>query len=196
MTTSLLVARCTVEAAVYAVERWHYSGALPSQALVRFGAWEDDRFIGAVVFGTGWNRHMLRPFGLEPTEGAELVRVALRAHVAQVSQVVGRAVRLLRTANPDLRLLISYADPAHGHHGGIYQAMNWIYLGRTSEASAYLGADERLRHQRTWSDAPEAVRRAGHLRFALPGKHRYVLPLDRAMRRRVAPLARPYPRPR
>jgi hypothetical protein len=192
--TSLLVAPCTVEAGAYAVVRWHYSGALPSQPLVRYGVWEDTRFIGAVVFGTGWNRHMLRPFGLESTEGAELVRVALRAHRTPVSQVVATAVRLLRRASPDLRLLVSYADPAHGHRGGIYQAMNWIYLGRTSSASAYLGADERLRHQRTWSDAPEAVRRVGHLRFALPGKHRYVLPLDRQMRRRVAPLARPYPR--
>jgi len=36
-----------------------------------------------------------------------------------------------------VRLVVSYADPAHGHHGGIYQAGNWVYLGRTHAEAAH-----------------------------------------------------------
>jgi hypothetical protein len=35
-----------------------------------------------------------------------------------------------------LRLIVSFADTAQGHHGGIYQAAGWIYSGGT-ETHAY-----------------------------------------------------------
>ena len=46
---------CSYEAAKYAVEHWHYSHSLPIGKLVKIGVWEDDQFIGAVVFGYGAN---------------------------------------------------------------------------------------------------------------------------------------------
>ena len=37
--------------------------------------------------------------------------------------------RLIRQASSELKYLISYADPNHGHVGYIYQATNWRYIG-------------------------------------------------------------------
>ena len=201
---SLVVAPCSHKAARFAVENWHYSRRLPVNPLVRYGAWERDRFIGAVVFGRGGSPNLLRPFGLNQTEGAELVRVALREHDAPVSQIVSQAVRLLKATNPGLRLLVSFADPARGHHGGIYQAMNWLYTGTSQTGRQYVDPDTgRTYHARsvtasgwtwrfgTWERTPRSV---DLIRMEVPGKHRYVLPLDRRMRRQLAPLAQPYPR--
>jgi hypothetical protein len=182
---------------------WHYSRAMPVGKLARFGVWENGRYAGAVIFGRGATAYLLLPYGLDQTEGAELVRVALRNHVAPVSQIVSRAVRMLRAESPGLRLVVSFADPAQGHAGVIYQAGNWMYLGTTVPAR-YFVVNGVTMHPRSVG-AVGWVQSVGWLRanvdpaattVTMPGKHRYVLPLDRAMRRQVAGLAQPYPRGR
>lgn len=199
---SLVVAACNHKAARYAVEHWHYSRTLPVPPRVTYGAWEDGRFVGAVIFGRGASSHLGAMFSLDAVEVAELVRVALRDHSAPVSQIVTRAVTLLRASSPGLRLLVSFADPMYGHHGGIYQAMNWTYTGTTMPAKVYRTPDGRLLHSRVVSErgvntqfgARRRVPKPSQLEvIRAPGKHRYVLPLDRAMKRKVAKRAQPYP---
>lgn len=193
------------EAARFACVNWHYSHAMPPGALVTIGAWEDDGYIGAVVFGRGASTNIGRPYGLEQDQVCELVRVALRPHRCATTEVVAAAIRRLRQHAPGLRLIVSYADPAQGHVGGIYQAMNWLYAGTTAPDAAYVTPDGRRLHSRQVSSSGVKVqfgtaRRVPRTdeceRIALPGKHRYLLPLDRGMRRRVAHLALPYPRGR
>ncbi|MEO1370700.1 MAG: protein Mom, partial [Acidobacteriota bacterium] len=58
---------CSHQAAKHAVLRWHYSRAMPAAKLVRIGVWEDGRFSGVILYGSGANRHLASPFGLEPT---------------------------------------------------------------------------------------------------------------------------------
>jgi hypothetical protein len=194
----LVIAPCSYAAARYAVMNWHYSACMPVAKPVRFGAWEDGEFIGAVVFGRGANPRLFNPYDLDMTEGAELTRIALAEHRVPVSQIVSRAVKHLKASNPGLRLLVSYADPVHGHHGGIYQAMNWTYTGMTAPAIFYRDNLGSLHHPRSMA-ATGFTRRSPGLLIAdavpvrRPGKHRYLLPLDRAMARQISPLARPYP---
>ena len=200
--TDLRVAPCSHAAAKLAVERWHYSGSLPTPPLVPFGVWQGSDFIGAVIFGRGATPDLFTPYGLDQTEGCELVRVALRDHDAPVSQIVAEALRSLRLHSPGLRLVVSFADPAEGHHGGIYQAGNWIYTGTSSPSTVYYDKAGRKWHGRQVS-ATGAKCQYGELRavpklstlrrVSMPGKHRYLMPLDRAMRRQVTKLAQPYP---
>jgi hypothetical protein len=199
--TGLFVALCALAAATYATRRWHYSHSMPSGRLVCFGAWEDAAFIGAVVFGRGASSEIGSPFGLRQDQICELCRVALGPHRAPTSQIVAIAVRLLRRQSPGLRLIVSYADPQHGHVGVLYQAMGWLYLG-TTNAESLIQLNGRLFHPRTVASryrtrgidwlrqhvAPDAA----HIRQ--PPKHRYVLPLDDAMPRQLAPRVQPYPR--
>jgi hypothetical protein len=77
MRSGLHVVFCSHEAAKHAVMRWHYSRAMPSSKLVRFGVWEGKKFCGSIIYGLGANRHIARPFGLKDQEVCELVRVAL-----------------------------------------------------------------------------------------------------------------------
>lgn len=115
---------CSYEAAKYAVEHWHYSHKMPTARLVKIGVWEDSLFIGAVVFGGGANSDLGAPYGLTQFETAELVRVALKEHKSAVSKIVSISIKMIKKEFPKLLLLVSFADPEHGHVGGIYQAMN------------------------------------------------------------------------
>lgn len=186
---------CSHQAAKYAVEHWHYSRRMPAGRNVYIGVWEDDRFIGCVLFGMGsGNSTNGTRYGLSRThEVAELTRVALTAHKSPVSRIVAVALRLLRKQSPGVRLIISMADPVQGHVGGIYQAGGWTYTGETKPDVQYFSNGEWV-HHRTATSRGSAK---GLPSRPLPPKHRYLYPLDDAMRAQIAPLAKPYPkRPR
>ncbi len=196
----LNVAPVGMAAARYAVHHWHYSRAMPTGKIIRYGVWEGDRFIGVVLYSRGANRNIGAPYGVSQIECCELTRVALDVHDAAVTEIVAASLRLLRAANPGLRLVISYADPAWGHHGGIYQAGNWIYVGRSAAQASMIVAGEHL-HKRTvgskyGSVAPEEITAKTGLSASYTEKewkHSYVMPFDRQVRRRVEKLAQTYP---
>lgn len=187
----------------HACRCWHYSRSLPTPPQVPVGVWEDGRFVGVVVFSRGNSPNIGRPFGLSQREVAELTRVALREHSTPVSRIVAIAVRLLRKSSPGLRLLVSYADPEQGHHGGIYQAMGWAYIGESPPARTYLDKAGRRWHSRMVS--PTGWRKVyGRQRRVLttaecelvvsPGKHRYALALDKSLAPVLEERAQPYPK--
>lgn len=190
---------CTHEAAKYAVEHWHYSKRMPMPPLVKIGAWEDGKYVGCILFSRGASPHLGTAYGLTQTECCELTRVALTSHATPVSRALALSVRFLRRTSPGLRLIVSFADTAEGHHGGIYQGAGWTYTGLSTDVVEYF-------HEGRWKHTREmiggafggaAVNKSIAARCPTrtrPGKHRYLLPLDAAMRAQVAPLAKPYPK--
>jgi hypothetical protein len=187
---------------------WHYSRRMPVGKLATFGLWEHDEFTGSIIYGRGATPRMGDQFGLSQTECVELVRVALDGHDTPVTQVVAATLRQLRAACPGLRLIVSYADTGQGHHGGIYQAGNWIYTGNTGESNAYYLINGEKVHGRSLSSLTKGKKLPGetgidyvrrtidptaHRLQTVPTKHRYIYPLSRVTRRRLAHLAQPYP---
>jgi hypothetical protein len=193
----------THEAAKFCCENWHYSKVLPVGKLVKVGAWENGKFIGVVLFGRGANHNMSKPYGLGQDQCVELVRVALNKHSTPVSKIMMLAIKFLQKSNSGIRLIVSYADLDVGHHGGIYQATNWIYEG-IFNAGARQGflINGRVRHNKSVhsmgvKQTIEAVRH--HIdpnakEVFTKGKHKYLMPLDADMRARIMPLAKPYPK--
>ena len=203
MDCELKVDWATHEAAKYACENWHYSKCLPVGKLVKIGAWENKRYIGCIVFGRGANNNMLKPFSLMQDQGCELVRIALHKHKTQVSRIMSIAIKFLKIKCPQLRLIVSYADKDQNHHGGIYQATNWIYDGLKNENTmgAFIVNGKKTHpksiHSKGIKQNIEQVRK--HLDpnakiFYTKGKHRYLMPLDKEMRQRLLSLAKPYPK--
>ena len=189
----LKIAGCSYEAAKHAVTNWHYSRTMPAGRNVYFGVWEYGKYIGAVVFGmgSGNSTNGLR-YGLNRTHQiAELVRVALsRYHKTPVSRIVAVSIRLLARQSPNLRLIISMADPRAGHVGGIYQAGNWIYTGKTKPDVMYFSRGEWVHHRTATARGSAKGLPSKHL----PAKYRYLMPLDEETRQRILPLSRPYPK--
>jgi hypothetical protein len=196
--TELRLDWCGYDAAKYAVEHWHYSQSMPLGKMVKIGVWEDSQFIGAVLFARGSTPTLGNPYGLEQTQVCELVRIALKEHKAPVSKIGTIAIKMLKKQSTDLRLIVSFADTFHNHHGGIYQAMNWIYTGQTVKARQWF-VDGEWKHNR---EVTSGAFGGAHLYKGyqslpsreLPPKHRYLYPLDDAMRKQIEPLRKPYPK--
>ena len=187
----------THAAAKYACENWHYSRSLPVGKLVKVGAWEKGEFVGVVLFAWGMNKSLGSPYGLQMNECCELVRVAMKPHECAVSRVMALALGFLRKQSQGLRLVVSFADPAAGHHGGIYQAGGWTYTGQSAANFEWRLNGKRL-NKRAYTGHnfgnPKMQVPTGATRVTLPGKHRYLMPLDAEMRKQIAPLAKPYPK--
>jgi len=190
----------THKAASYACRNWHYSKCLPVGKLVKVGAWESGRFVGVVLFGRGATPNLCKPYGLLQDQCVELVRVALRDHAVPVSRIVALSLKFLRQHSPGIKLVVSFADRSQGHHGGIYQAGNWIYSGTGSDATFYM-IRGKLTHPRSIGAAGKTQNIAGARQIdpraysvEIPGKHRYLMPLDSEMRKKVLPLSKPYPK--
>ena len=189
---------CSYEAAKFAVEHWHYSKRMPKSKLNTVGVWEDDKFIGTVIFGYGATADLVSPYGLTMHEGCELVRVALNKHKTPVSKILMIAIRFLKKKNPQLRIIVSFADPNEGHHGGIYQATNWLYTGNSTGCWFYKDKNGKIWHPRNVSEdlwrSGKVVRPSDCEKIWKDGKHRYLFPLDDAMRKQIDPLRKPYPK--
>jgi hypothetical protein len=192
----------THDAAKYACETWHYSGSTPVPPLVKIGAWENSKYIGVVMFSRGASSNLMKPYGLRQDQGCELTRIALTKHETPVSRIVRLAIMFLKRNSPSLKLIVSFADPHYGHHGGIYQAGNWVYVGDTAAGREFWKDGKRL-HSRQVSEKGWNIQQGVRRKAAKPsecqiiktnGKHRYLMPLDAEMRAQIAPLAKPYPK--
>lgn len=184
----------THEAAKFACENWHYSQCLPAGKLVKVGVWENDKFIGVVLFSRGANNTLGTPYGLSQIECSELTRVALTKHESQVSRIIKLAFLFLKKNSPGLKMIISFADPEQGHHGGIYQATNWIYSGMTTPADEYIVNGKRIHGRSMRAIYGTHIGKSFIKKVLGSSKHRYLMPLDDAMRIKIAPLAKPYPK--
>jgi hypothetical protein len=128
--------------------------------------------------------------------------VALMRHLSSVSRIVAIALRLLKHANPGLRLVVSFADPEHGHVGGIYQAGGWVFAGMSQPSEEYLVNGKRWHGRAFRASKPAHLTTRQALMQMDPNykiimgtsKYRYLYPLDAAMRAQIAPLAKPYPK--
>jgi hypothetical protein len=198
---------CSYQAAKYAVEHWHYSKTIPVSKRNNLGIWEDGKFIGCVIFALGASPSLGLKYNLTGLECSELVRVALDNHITPVTKIISIALKYFKHHNPNIRLIVSFADTYHGHHGGIYQGGNWLYSGKTSKSKMVKLPDGRLTDLRRYNGhgdgkvvggkiwkQPKRSRPNGSTIIITPGKHRYLMPLDRKMRKQIEPLRKPYPK--
>lgn len=192
----------THEAAKYACENWHYSRCLPSFKRLKVGAWENEKFVGVVLFGQGATPEYGKRFGLEMISVCELTRVALGKHETPTSRILRLSLLFLKKQCPKIRLVISFADTSQGHHGGIYQATNWIYDGSV-QTHGYLvnGVIEHpktlhSRYGKGGQSIPWLQKNVDKnaKRIIASIKHRYLMPLDDEMRKQIEPLRKPYPK--
>ena len=199
------LAWCSYAAALYAVQHWHYSRSMPPPPRLQIGVWESDCFVGALVFTKGSaGATDGRGLGLRRSNDmAELARVALAKHDKPVSWILSRAIRLVRAQSPDIKGIISYADPNQDHHGGIYQAANFIYIGHSVPLKMYRDVRGRLHHERavdasgynTQFGQRKAVPRPKECQLiVMPPKHKYIYPIDVNLKTKLLTLALPYPK--
>lgn len=195
---------CTYKAASYAVSHWHYSQRMPDPKCVKIGVWENKKFVGVVIFSRGVSGTAIaKGLNLEPTEVAELSRVALTTHITAVTKIIKVAVMLLKKKDAGLKLLVSYADENQGHIGSIYQGGNWIYVGQSAAVPIYTDKKGKRIHDRSCSSTGYkkqfgVVKKCANIKeltkISQLRKWKYYLPLDGDTRKQIQMLSQPYPK--
>ena len=198
---------CTHEAAKFACQHWHYSKTVPVSKTAKIGVWESGVYIGALIYSVGAGpacSHSAKRFLLPEMSFCELQRVALSRHEWPVSKMLGISLKMIQKEFKGLRCVISYADPHESHHGGIYQASNWIYAGPSAATPKWFNLKTKKQvHDRNVTPSGK-VKFKGTLkpcsllsdcvRTEMPPKHKYFYPLDDEMRAKIEPLRQPYPK--
>ena len=118
------------------IERNHYLHSMPGGTKLAFGVRVGRSLVGALTIGVGpMNAHRLIS-GATRADAATLTRLWLSDDLPKNSEsrVIGVVTRALKR-HTSLRFVLSYADPAHGHVGTIYQASGWLYTGLSQGTS-------------------------------------------------------------
>lgn len=191
-----------VSAAKELVVRYHYLHSLPGGTRLAFGVFVGPRLLGAVALGVGpTNAHRLVD-GAAPDDGLTLTRLWLSDDLPRNSEsrVLGVVLRALRR-DTLVKFLVSYADPAQGHLGTIYQATGWLYTGLSEAMPLYDLGDGREQHSRSLSHAfgTHSLRHFAAHGVAIrlvpqAAKHRYFYFLDPSWRPRLRVPVLPYPK--
>ena len=188
----------THEAAKYAVENWHYSKCLPTGKLVKFGIWEDEKFIGVIIYSSGACPQIAQPFCLERLEVCELTRIALNKHKNPVSKFLSITLKLLKKKMPKMKLIVSYADPEQDHYGIIYQATNWIYLGKTKPTEHFISNKGFKIHSKTLRTNSKGLAtrllKEGKIKQIFSFKYKYVYALDETVKKNLINKTKDYPK--
>lgn len=198
----LVVRPVPVRAAKTLLIREHYLHSMPGGTQLAFGVFANLRLLGAATFGIGpKNGHRLVR-GATPDDVITLSRLWLSDHLPpnSESQVLAVVLRSLRK-HTDLRFVLTYADPAAGHVGVIYQATGWLYTG-LSEAMPLLDLGDGVKHHsRSLAHAYGTHSRRHFARHGVSvkliqqaAKFRYVFPLDPTVRDRLTVSVLPYPK--
>jgi len=201
MPTNLKLDWASYDAAKYAVENWHYSKCLPMGKLVKVGVWEDDVYIGCVIYSRGTAKDLGTKYGLTQTECVELTRVALKSHKTPVSKILAISFKFLKKSNTKIRLIVSFAARSENHHGGIYQATNWIYAGESNPNEDAIYKGRRIPNrtlgavkQKYKMSTSELLSKGILSDVRRMTKHRYLMALDKEIKKRILPLSKPYPK--
>lgn len=193
------------------IERVHYSHAMPSTFDIRaWGAFDMDtaRLLCVVTTSAATNAHgVAAKFGLNTWRGnIEISRIAALEDAPR--NIVSLALSLTVKREHEVRgvdWLFSYSDTAQDHHGGVYQAVNAVYVGVSGGRSGYL-MDGKPVHPRSlvqrygtheWPLIQRLVVPHILVRVRLGAKHTYILlagPRRKAIRRHLDRYALPYPK--
>ena len=184
------------------IVRHHYLHSLPGGTHLAFGVFLHHSLSGTITLGAGpYNAHSLVN-DASPTDCLTLTSYWLNDALPSNSEshVLGVVLRFL-TRHTTVKFLVTYADPAQGHSGTIYQATNWLYTGLSEPTPLYDVGDGKLAHCRTFATTfgTRSVRyltNHGVEVRLLPEspKHRYVYFLDRAWEQRLKMPGLPYPK--
>lgn len=143
------------------IERWHYSGKVPTGRNIFFvmeHGEQSDLFsmepYAMAAYGPSASQDlhgaMARTTGLPITfdnmvELRRLCRSEPRSSI-QLTWFLARCHRLLKKMG--YRYIVSFSDPMHGHSGGIYRAANFTHMGKTASATHNIDADGNIVHRR------------------------------------------------
>lgn len=192
--------------------KYEWLGTLPSSCTHYYGIFFGPYCAGVTCTGvgaSGANLNAHREFGVERDQFAYLTRGA-NVHWSPTganSKLVSWTCRLL-ARDSAAKLVIAYSDTDAGEIGTIYQACNWVGIGKGNSTRQWIAPNGRVYDQKyPWNLADKQggtraqwcakLRAAGWREQPSNPKYRYVQILDKsdkALIDRVERMRQPYPK--
>lgn len=124
------VRKCSVTE-VDAFIKAHYLGKRPAIVLLCLAMERGAELLGCVVYSAP-PREADKRYGGKTWE---LARLYLLDEVPKNAEtwLISKSVKWIKRHHPEVRHLLSYADPSAGHSGTIYKAANWRQDGMTDD---------------------------------------------------------------
>ena len=204
--------RATLQAIRYACLHFHYAKSVPANP-VGYNVYNgNDEWCGVILYAVGATPNIGKQYNVPVGGVLELVRVALNGKQEYTSQAVAMSLKQLKKDCPMCRLVVSYADCDQNHLGTIYQATNWVFVGTNNQGvrcgwivngkkvhpksihSRIVTIDGQRRHCPQTTEAVKRFFDPNAVEFHTKGKRKYLMPMDKAMRKQILPLAKPYPK--
>jgi len=117
--------------------KMHYAERMPSISFA-FGMFLDNKLSGVCTFGMPPSSTLSQSIAGKKFKNIviELNRLITLDNLPKnsLSQFVSKCFHLL----PQPKIIVSFADPNNHHHGYIYQAMNFIYTGESTNTSQWV----------------------------------------------------------
>ena len=193
------------EAIQHACLYYHYARTVPAAGL-GFNVYNNEgEWCGVILYGSGANPQIADPYDKWQGQVIELVRVALNGKQEKTSEALAKSLKMVKKYCPLVDLVVSFADLDHNHQGTIYQATNWIYEGIKTESKVDYIIKGKKVHSRTVGEKRIKAGFKGSTdefvktldknakRYVGKGKHKYLYPMNKKMRKKVLELAQPYP---
>jgi hypothetical protein len=189
--------------------KWgHYTHSL-TKGRFCFGMFRLGALVGVAVFGQPSGRGVAASIwhGGNEQNTLELLRLFVADGTGKNAESWFLA-RCNRAIPSEVEMLVAYSAPGAGHHGGCYQASNWLYLGRSNTGQSYYYMDVEgnyVNKRIPWQYGPrrgltttekEAAHILGLTRREEGQKYVYIYPRTRAARRSLKRAVLPYPKPR
>lgn len=180
----------------------HYLPSMPGGTKFCIGVFSGERLSGVMTLGCGPIMAHALVEGAAREECMALTRFWLSEDLPpnSASRVLSMLIRSLKQ-DTDLKFLITYADPSHGHNGTIYQASNWDYIGLSQGTPLYDLGDGIARHSRSLGhvygthDIAHFKQQGIDVRLIPQApKHRYIYFLDKKWQSRLRLPILPYPK--
>lgn len=174
------------KAIVYACMNFHYSKRIPSGANIAYSVFNElNEFCGVIVYGYPATPNILPNTNLNNGQILELRRVALNSKHGITSKALGLSIRLVKKDCPLVKMLVSYSDKGQNHYGIIYQATNWFFIEESQSSGVEYLMNGKWVHSRHGK---------GNIKRLLPGKRKYIFPLDKSLLSMCNKLSKPYPK--
>lgn len=125
-----VIKRCSVAEAAPFLAR-HYLGKRPAIVMLCLEMVVAEATVGVIVYAQPPREASKRYGGVT----WELARLFLDDSVPRngESWLIAQSIRYIRKMHPEIKVLLSYADPSAGHCGYVYRASNWTSDGKTDQ---------------------------------------------------------------
>lgn len=203
----LQIEEISAKAARGYIAAFHYSHTFPDSSRFIFGLYYKNILCGVCVFGMGCGKNQYTSVysSIKNGEYIELTRLWVEDSLRKNTEswFISRCIKMLPN---EIKIIVSFSDEKRNHIGYIYQATNFLYLGKNGGGKMLITEDGIEKHPRLLGiyrkrhpeyknlNNEELMDLLGYKYTKGGAKHKYVFFKDKRLKKKIGIKSLPYPK--